>query len=72
MVAQICYQNRGPERQAAMGAGHGVHIEGFAAGGRLTLEGASVPGSSSGLVPVAMMGNGGCSLLGGLRAFWLS
>ena len=38
-----------------MGACHGVHIEGFAAGGSLALEFASVPGCSSELTPVVMV-----------------
>ena len=40
-----------------MGAGHGVHVERFAAGGSLTLECAAVPGCFSELSPV-MTGRG--------------
>jgi hypothetical protein len=69
MVAQISYENSGPEREAAMGACHGVHIEGFAAGGSLALKCASVPGCSSELKPVVMVRDRGRGLLR-IRCRW--
>jgi hypothetical protein len=58
-----------------MGAGHGIHVVEFAAGGGLTLKRTSVPGSASELMPVVTIGSWGSRLanvclwiyLGGIR-----
>jgi hypothetical protein len=52
MVSQIRDTDERAKRQTAMRAGHGVHVVGFAVGGRQALKVAAIPGSATELKPM--------------------
>src|SRR6185437_2729341 len=52
VIAEVRDLDHGAHGQAAVGAGHGVHVEVFAAGRLMALKDAAVPGGAANLVPV--------------------